>query len=143
MIVLLIFLLYRIPVIQVHLDEETFYLKEDRFELSWIHSVENEKWFEVYEKDGEDLFLSETYFKTYGAGVPADGEVIHSDDGYVHMKMNRSIPELNISVSNNVKTKIHTEEKTIDLYKLAQEYESVSISIEQLHLWEYIGGTFK
>ncbi|EIM08033.1 hypothetical protein A1A1_03037 [Planococcus antarcticus DSM 14505] len=137
MIVLLFFLLWRIPVVQFDFGEERYYLKEKEFTLQWIHSVEKEEWLEFYERDGDSLLLTETKFKTYGAGVPSDGEIISSEDGYVHMKIGRLFTEMNLTVSENAQTTIITAEEEIPLYEYTEDYELVTIKIEFIHLWDY------
>ncbi|HSJ36662.1 MAG TPA: DUF1850 domain-containing protein [Planococcus sp. (in: firmicutes)] len=139
-IVLLFFLFIRLPVIVFDFGAEVYLLKEDSFALEWIHSVEKEEWIEFYERDGENLLLTETVFKTFGAGVPSDGEIIPSDDGFIHMRIDRRLPEMNLTVSENAATAIQTEKKKVLLYELAEDYEMVSISVQFVHLWEYIGG---
>ncbi|MGJ9457578.1 DUF1850 domain-containing protein [Oceanobacillus sp. CF4.6] len=141
-IVLLFSLLYRVPVIQLDFGHKTYFITSDHFELQWIHSVEKAEWVETYLRDGDELILTETYFKTFGAGVPSDAEVIDSDDGYVHMKIEQRMQEMNLTVSENVKTTITTSDAVIRLYDLTDDYESVNISVEYLHIWEYIGGEF-
>nr|WP_240033976.1 DUF1850 domain-containing protein [Planococcus salinus] len=138
--VLLFFLLWKLPVIQFVLGDEVYYLKESSFTLKWIHSVEKEEWREQYERDGDKLLLTETIFKTYGAGVPSDGEIIPSEDGYVHMRINRQVQEMNLTVSENAQTAIETDDKEILLYELTPDYEFVTISVRHVHLWEYVGG---
>lgn len=140
MIVLLFFLLWRIPVVQFDFGGERYYLKDTNFTLQWIHSVEKEEWLEFYERDGDNLLLAETKFKTYGAGVPSDGEIISSKDGYVHMKIGRLFNEMNLTVSQNAQTTINTADKEIPLYEYTEDYETVTITIEFIGLWDYVRG---
>lgn len=140
MLVLLFFLLFRLPVIHFDFGEEQYILTEDEFTLKWIHSVEKEEWLEMYEMDGEGLLLTETIFKTYGAGVPSDGEIISSEDGFVHMRINHKLIDMNLTVSENAQTTIETESKTIPLYELTGDYEFVAVSIQRIPIWQYIGG---
>ena len=137
---LLFFLLWRIPVVQFDFGEERYYLKETSFALQWVHSVEKEEWLEFYERDGDNLLLTETKFKTYGAGVPSDGEIISSKDGYVHMKVGRLFNEMNLTVSQNAQTTIIAADKEIPLYEYTGDYELVTIKIELIHLWDYARG---
>ncbi len=139
---LLFSLFYRLPVIQLDFGHTIYYLKEDHFELRWIHSVEKEEWVEVYQREDDELILTETYFKTFGAGVPSDGEVIDAQDDFIHMKISERLSEMNLTVSENVKTTIISNETEILLYEITNDYESVTISIEYLPIWEYIGGEF-
>ncbi|WP_424475402.1 DUF1850 domain-containing protein [Oceanobacillus kimchii] len=104
--------------------------------MKWIHSVEKEEWVEVYKINENKLSLIETYFKTFGAGVPAQGEVIPSSDGYIHMKMDVSYKELNIAVSENVKTTLSTDKKDVHLYKLTENYNNVVLTVKELFIWK-------
>lgn len=139
-IVLLFLLLWRMPVVQFDFENERYYLAETDFQLKWIHSVEKEEWMEFYERDRDTLLLTETKFKTYGAGVPSDGEIIPSDDGFVHMKINRPYKEMNLTVSQNAQTTITTANKEILLYEYTKDYGFVTITIEWINLWEYVRG---
>lgn len=136
---LLFLLFFQVPFIQLKTAEETYLLNTDTFTLSWIHSVEKEKWHEIYVREGKDLVLTETYFKTFGAGVPSEGKVIKVEDGYVHMEINRKIDEINIVVSNNVKTTLDTKNQVIPLYDLVEDYNEINISVKYIHLWELFG----
>lgn len=140
MIVLLLFLFVKIPVLYVAYEGGGFPLKEDSFEVSWIHSVEKEAWMETYEKNGESLYLVKTKFKTFGAGTPSDGEVIPSNDGFVHMRIDREVESVDLIVSANVETTLTTYSKEYRLYEMVEDYENVSIQIKKLPLWEFLRG---
>ncbi|WP_010647515.1 DUF1850 domain-containing protein [Oceanobacillus massiliensis] len=140
--VLLFSLFFRLQVVQLDFGHATYYIDTKRFELHWIHSVEREEWAEIYRLDKGELILTETYFKTFGAGVPSGAEVIASDDSFIHMKINQRLSEMNLTVSENVMTTIITDQSEIPLYKLTDDYETVNISVASLHIWDYIGGEF-
>ncbi len=139
-LVLLFFLFFKIPVIQFDFEDEKLYVKEDEFRLKWIHSVEKEEWIELYERSKDKLILTETYFKTFGAGVPSDADVVRTEDGYVMMKIDRNFQEMNLTVSENAQTTVEAGRKEIPLYELTEDYESVRISVQYVHFWEYMGG---
>ncbi|MFE7064565.1 DUF1850 domain-containing protein [Sutcliffiella sp. NPDC057660] len=143
LIVLLVLLLVKIPVLQVSFKEDSFFLKEETFELGWIHSVEKEPWFETYERKDDGLLLVWTRFKTFGAGTPSTGETIPSKDGFVHMKINQKMESLQLSVSENVQTTLYLEGRTIPLYTFAEDYETVEIKAIKLPLWQYLRGEKK
>lgn len=134
--------LFRIPVIEIQADQHTFFVRDDSFILSWIHSVENEPWYEVYERQKDKLILTETYFKTFGAGVPSNLEIIDEKDGFVYMKVDRQIDELNVIVSENVQTTITIGEKDIELYKIVEPYSEVNFFVKKLYLWNLFEGEF-
>lgn len=141
-IVLLLFLLgflFRVPTIQVSYPDKSFYLKEDTFELGWIHSVEKEPWYETYTIKDQELYLVTTRFKTFGAGTPSDGEIIPSNDGYIHMKINRKMEAVHLVVSDNVKTTLQTKNSTIPLYQELKNHESIEIKIVKLPFWQLWG----
>ncbi|WP_237662644.1 DUF1850 domain-containing protein [Sutcliffiella horikoshii] len=140
LIVLLLFLFMKVPTLYVSYEGGGFALKEDRFEVSWIHSVEKEAWMETYEKEGSRLFLVKTRFKTFGAGTPSDGEVIPSTDGYVHMKIDREVESVDLIVSANVETMLITDSKEYRLYEMVADYDSVKIEIKKLPVWEFLRG---
>ncbi|MCA1321540.1 DUF1850 domain-containing protein [Bacillus tianshenii] len=143
LIVLLVLLLVKVPVTQVSFKGGSFFLKEGKFELGWIHSVEKEPWFETYERRDESLFLVNTRFKTFGAGTPSTGEVIPSKDGFIHMKINQKMENLQLSVSENVQTTLYLEGRTIPLYTYVEDYETVEIKAIKLPLWQYLRGDKK
>lgn len=140
LIVLLLLLFVKVPVIYVYYDDGGFQLSEDSFEIYWIHSVEKEPWLETYEKKGDRLFLEKTRFKTFGAGTPSDGEIISSNDGFVHMKIEREVEIVNLIVSKNVETTLITDSKEYRLFEILEDYENVSIKIMKLPLWQYLRG---
>ncbi len=140
---LLLFLFIKKPVLQVSYSDTVFYLKENEFEIGWIHSVEKEPWFEKYAIKSGKLYLIGTRFKTFGAGTPSDGKIIPSDDGFVHMAMNREMESLNLIVSDRIKTTLWTGGTAIPLYKLAGEYGSVTIEIKKQPIWRLLRGDYK
>lgn len=143
LIVLLVLLLVKIPVLQVSYKEDSFFLKEGTFELGWIHSVEKEPWFETYERKDDGLLLVQTRFKTFGAGTPSTGEIIPSKDGFVHMKINQKMENLQLSVSENVQTTLYLEGRSIPLYTFVEDYETIEIKAIKLPLWQYLRGEKK
>ena len=136
-ICLLLFFLFRpIQVLVVESENERLLLKPNEFTIGWIHSVEKEPWFESYKVIEKQFHLYETYFKTYGAGVPSDGEIIPSDDGFVHLKMDLYFPEILIAASAAVDTTLYIENKSFPLY--GEERQSVRFSIENVSFIQII-----
>ncbi len=139
-LVLLAIFFIRIPVFSFEFEDRTYYLLEETFQLKWIHSVEKEEWIEIYEKSGDELLLTETYFKTFGAGVPSDSENTELVNGFVKMDINLTYPELNLTVSENVQTTILTDDREIPIYTYASDYSTVHITNESIYLWQLISG---
>lgn len=139
-VMLLLSLSIRVSAIRVTTDGWQEHIPVDRFEIGWIHSVEKEPWFETYEARDGRLYLTKTRFKTYGAGVPSEGKIIPSDDGFVHMALDQEVRELRIFTSADVRTTLYTEKGELPLYDPGGERWSVSITHEAVPLWRLIGG---
>ena len=131
--------LIRKEIVLVEYEQGQFLIK-DEFTIGWVHSVEKEPWYEIYTVYNNQLYLKETYFKTFGAGTPSDGTFIETDDGYIHFMINKPVQEINLVVSDNVKTTIYTKNEEIKLYKLAADYSSISFKVQKIPLWKYIRG---
>ncbi|MEO4053928.1 DUF1850 domain-containing protein [Solibacillus sp. CAU 1738] len=112
----------------VETEDERMLLKPAAFTIGWVHSVEKEPWYECYEVQNKRFHLYETYFKTYGAGVPSDGEVIQTNDGFIHLKMDLYFPEIMIAASAAVETTLYIGNKEWPLY--GDERQSVRLYIE-------------
>ena len=131
----------KLPVLSVETKDEFYWSFDKTFTLSWIHSVEKEEWMEFYEVKDNQLLLTHTSFKTFGAGVPstfADGKDVALDNGFITMETDRIFPSLYMAVSDNVKSTMIIDEKTIPLYKLTNDYEAVNISVIHISLWEML-----
>lgn len=132
----------RIPVLEIQTDAHSYFIKDKPITLSWIHSVEKEPWHEIYERQHDQIVLTETYFKSFGAGVPSDLEVMDERDGFVHMKVNRIMDEVHVVVSENVQTSITVDGNEIALYQMLEPYSEVTIKVKNLKLWNIFGGEF-
>ena len=86
-IVLLFLFIWPYKVLVVQSPNMHMQFSPQPFTIGWIHSVEKEPWYELYKPSDDGFLLYETYFKTFGAGVPSDGEIIPSTDGFIHMKI--------------------------------------------------------
>ncbi len=128
-------------VVLVEYSQGRFYL-QDGFTLGWIHSVEKEPWFEVYVPQNGKLLLQETYFKTFGAGTPSEGQFIETNDGFLHYAVNQLVEEVNMMVSDNVAVTLYTQQQEIKLYEFIENYSNVSIKIEDVFLWQYLRGEY-
>lgn len=132
---------FKFSAVTVEADNQTYWTWQDTFGLAWIHSVEKEEWVEFYELKNDQLLLTHTSFKTFGAGVPStpnDGENTVLENGYVTMDINRMFQSLQLVVSENVQSTLVLEEKEIPLYKLTKNYEVVTISVTKLSLWDMV-----
>lgn len=60
-------------------------VESEEFSISWIHSVEGEKWEEYFIVTDANIILQATRFRTFGAGVPYDAPLTSFDSGWVKM----------------------------------------------------------
>ena len=135
---LLLFLIWPKSVLVIEAEGyKPVYLDAETFELHWIHSIEHEEWYEVYEVRERDLLLTETYFKTFGAGVPSVSEEPPeiTEDGFIKFTVNDTYPELYMNVSENVKSKIVQSDREYLLYEMFDSYTSVKVSIQNRPLF--------
>lgn len=123
-------------------EERDLYLSDESFEIHWIHSIEKEEWFEVYEVEEEDFILTESHFKTFGAGVPSDSNepVEITKDGFVKYTLNDRYPDIYLNVSDKVETKIVQNNEEILLYELYEPYTAVEIKVENITLLKQLLG---
>lgn len=140
MVMLLFVQFYPIHVIQLNANKEKYILKDSVFQIRWIHSVEKELWIEEYEKRDNKLYITQTFFKTYGAGVPANAQETRTVDGYVQMNVEREMPSLDLAVSHNVETTLAINDQMIPLYEMVDDYETVYITVETINVWQYLRG---
>nr|WP_106779079.1 DUF1850 domain-containing protein [Lysinibacillus timonensis] len=139
-LILLTIFFEKVPVFSFQFEDHTYYLLGDSFQLRWIHSVEKEEWIETYVKNGEDLLLTETYFKTFGAGVPSDAKSTELVNGFVRMDIDLQYHELNLTISENVQTTVITKDREIPIYHMGSDYSFVHITNESINLWQLLVG---
>ena len=123
-------------VVVVKSDDFECYFKDKNFELSWIHSVEKEDWIEGYrvEKDGFTLISSK--FKTFGAGVPSDGNITKKEEGFVIYDTDIKLHEINWIVSQNVNSTLNINNKSFKVYKHFDEYSELHFLVKKLPFWK-------
>ncbi|MEK4554345.1 DUF1850 domain-containing protein [Jeotgalicoccus sp. FSL K6-3177] len=144
MLVVLLFI-FLIPQKKIVIDaeeERDLYLSDESFEIHWIHSIEKEEWFEVYEVEEEDFILTESHFKTFGAGVPSDSNepAEITKDGFVKYTLNDRYTDIYLNVSDKVETKIVQNNEEILLYELYEPYTAVEIKVENITLLKQLLG---
>lgn len=141
LLVMLLFVqFYPIYVFTIDINGKSYIIPSKKIEISWIHSVEKEEWIEVYEQKGKRLFITETYFKTFGAGVPNDSSMTELKDGFIHMDIQREIKELNLIVSKNTESTLIIEDKRYNLHEMVEDYEEIYFNVDKLNIWGYIRG---
>lgn len=76
--------------------EEVLFSKKveqgERFEITYIHSVERSPVKEIFEVRGQDIYTMESHTESFGAGMPYTGEKIEMKDGkFVIKDINRKV----------------------------------------------------
>ena len=112
-------------------------LTQPAFTLRWIHSVEKELWQENFQISGQQLLLTSTQFKTFGAGTPSNGKGVMSKEGWLHYSVELFLPALNWVVSSNVESTLITEQGQWLIFKDFDDYSEIKIQVIRLPLWQY------
>ncbi len=107
------------------------------FELQWIHSVEKELWREAFQISGQELLLTTTQFKTFGAGTPSNADLIATNDGWLHYRIDRLLPHIDWITSSHVESTILTELGTWPLYQDFADYAEIQLQVIQAPRWHY------
>ena len=110
--------------------------------LGWIHSIEKEEWFERYQRENEKIVLTDTHFKTFGAGTPYQGLETTTENGFINIKLYMDYEELNLTISKHVQTTLFFSDREVPLYKYFDQYETVMIKTRDLPIWEFLRGDF-
>ncbi|WP_167320791.1 DUF1850 domain-containing protein [Psychrobacter lutiphocae] len=130
-------------------EQKSCLLDGTGFELQWMHSVERQQWVEVYELYNDRLLLTDTYFETFGAGVPSVsvsgssiGERAHQShldkkySGYIHYQVNQQLPYLNWMVSSNIKATIVNQNHVLPIYQwVSGGYTNIYIAPRKMTIW--------
>lgn len=128
---LFIFLIPQKTIVIASEGTPNIYLDDDTFEIHWIHSIEKEEWYEVYEVTNDELLLTTTYFKTFGAGVPHESEEESeiTADGFIKYTVNDTYEDIYLNISDNVETKIVQGNEEFLLYEMYEPYTAVEIKV--------------
>ncbi|WP_018923030.1 DUF1850 domain-containing protein [Salsuginibacillus kocurii] len=105
----------------------------DEVALSWIHSVEQTPWKDVFSVDGScELLLTETHFESFGAGVEHEFEQVERENGTV---IAQGINDCHDSVdwihSHEAEYRVTVNEKTVADPEELPHHEPLRIMIEK------------
>lgn len=119
-------------------NEQQCRLPDSGFALEWQHSVEKENWREDYRRQGNQLLLVRSRFKTYGAGTPSSGTLQTDDKGLIDYRLSRPLDELNWTVSANVQSTLWIQEQAWPVYALLDDYTTLDVRVRRLPMWRYL-----
>lgn len=112
-------------------------ITDEQFALSWIHSVDKTPWVEYYRRDKAAFLLTETEFRTFGAGVPHDGEVIPTTNGMIRYRVNLPMTEINWVVDKEVQsTIVLSNGGRFEIFKETDRYQPIYITNQSLNVWQ-------
>lgn len=66
--------------------------ESERFEVSYIHSVERSPVIEIFEVRGDEIYTMESHTESFGAGMPYEGDDVELADGkFIIKNINRKV----------------------------------------------------
>lgn len=113
---------------------------KDQFTVSYIHSVELTEVLEMYEIEAEEINLKETYFKSYGAGLPSttpyDFEI--TSDGFRIFNIDETMKTLVYRTgATRANHKLIIEDEEYNFLDFSQGQTPVHLKIENMFLIKY------
>jgi len=119
---------------------QSFDLPDNRFQLSWIHSVERTEWRETFSVASGEISLVASEFESGGAGFPGlpnGGEVVRLADGKMRLTGSRlSVRDLRVQLSDLSRHYLRTEDRVIDLNAVFGE-GAITIRVENPNRRKY------
>lgn len=113
-------------------EESICVWQDEQLILKWRHSVEKQYWQEVYHIHRHQLHLLHTYIQAFGAGTPVTGERIAAPAGYIGLKSNVYLKELEWMVSRNMEGVMISKQGEWHIYQLVPDYTSIHISVKKM-----------
>jgi len=149
-VVILIIVILFIPIHRLQLIEKdsgkilkSFPIKNgEEFTVYFIHSVERTPWYEIYYiKNDNEIYLKETIFYSYGAGLPSTTKHDFSfDNGGMkisnyNIKMNDLIYKIGAVIADHV---IVVRGEEYHLNKITKPSTSVLFQVDKIALYKYL-----
>lgn len=112
----------------------------EHFSVEWMHSVELQPWRETFKYTPEGIILTETLFKSFGAGVPSYGgrEYLLEGGFIVFRGMDIKMESIPYGISSFAKHRLVFRSSTVPLYRLVEDGTFVNISVERKDLLNYL-----
>lgn len=118
-------------------------LQDNHFTVRWIHSVELTPWEELFQVTDGHIYLEETRFQSFGAGVPdAIGTTSETAGGYVtYSGIHQEMPSLVYGVSPIAQHELiigKSQPTTYVLYELLPADTPVSFEAHRTSLFKQL-----
>lgn len=118
---------------------DTCKVNDEQFSLFWIHSIDRTPWIEYFERSEHGFVLKKSVFKTFGAGVPNDGQWIKTQDGMIHYVMNFHQEDIRWIVDTDVQsTIVYSNNNDWKIYQDLDRFTEIHIQNKNFNLWQYI-----
>ncbi len=127
---------------QVTVNQRQCWIRSPYFQLSWVHSVEKQPWQEWYQREGQGFLLSQTRFKSFGAGVPDTGKIEFTPDHWLLQNSNITLKEINWVISKRVQSSIVLGQTTWHIANEEPDYSVVHINNQSIWTWQLITKDF-
>ena len=108
-------------------------IETDSFSITYIHSVELFRCVELYEVKNGRLILTKTLTKSFGWGLPSEGNVTLEKDWFVY-SINRTFKQIEVSTYKINDYTLEFKRKSI---KLSHFGDRVLIRAEKINLLEF------
>ncbi len=119
------------------------YFVEPEFQLRWIHSVEKQWWEEHYNRQDNELLLTNTYFQAFGAGTPSTETFAPiQKPGYVGYQINEHLPSLSWVVSRLTQGELDYADHKLMIHKWVPDYSEVTITPKTYYLMDRLKKDF-
>lgn len=100
----------------------------DEVTLAYEHSVEKSPIEDIYVVDGTNLQMDRMVFSSYGAGLPSEAPVNHTDDGFV-VSVDRSFESVHVAPGEIAGHVLFVDDECFDLVELSGG-STVTLSVE-------------
>lgn len=114
----------------------------EKFTVCFTHSVERTPWYEIYYiENNNEIFLKETIFFSYGAGLPATTEYKFSlgKEGMNITNYNQKIEPLIYRVGAVIADhRLMIKNKEIHLNEITKPFNPVLIQAKKMSIYEYL-----
>lgn len=131
-------ILWPVTNVVLTLPTQSCLLPDTDFALQWQHSVEKENWREAYQRHDQQLLLTHSQFKTYGAGTPSSGELHTDNNELIDYRVDRLLNELSWVVSDNVQSTLWIDGNPWPVHALVDDYTELDFRVSRIPFLQFL-----